>query len=184
MPPEDQLPDLDPMILMSASGRRELEAAQAAVAPFEGSYQISEAELHAAEQRLPDLYREMALAQERQLSASFEGFELGVDFAEEEVPNRGLPNERFRFQVGRESPPRHPVQQGVRSGPSDGEIVSRRRADGRFQPVRRLVGANQGLAEAYSSPRISPTSKAAEAPPPQKLAPTALERILGPDLFK
>ncbi len=192
MPSED-LPDLDPTILLSAAGQREFEAAaQAARENLPVSLvrpmHFSAEELASAEQQLPDIAsifweeaaREIASEQDRQIL-------FGVDFAEgeEEMVVQAFPNERARFQVGRESPPEFPVYPIRREGqfaPSDGEVVSRR-AGGRFQPVPRVNEVRRQVPP--GRPVASRATQIVRTPePPQKVAPTALERLLGPDPFK
>lgn len=89
------------------------------------------------------------------------------------------PNERVRFQVGRESPPPTSFSRETHAGPSEGRVVSRRGDDGQFQVVPR-PSVTLSLAQHPVEIRgLTPPIPAPPAPP----APTRWERISGPDPF-
>lgn len=100
-----------------------------------------------------------------------------ISFEGEGVEGRTTPNERVRFQVGRQDPPPISFNRETFSGPSEGRVVSRRGADGRFRVQTPPARAVPQIRE-RPAPPIATTSRAPE-PPPR----TRYERLLGPDPF-
>lgn len=206
---EAELPDIDPSLLLSPAGRSELEAAQYASRTIEATVEIRTGEPNAN----GDIFSEEAL---QQIMMSTVSEDLGEDFGavpfpapeEIEFDTEGLiegataPNERARFQIGRQSPPHRPFGHPNASG-MDGVVVSQRGSDGRFQASVRVPRGStlhraieEGRVHNYSMsgssgdirvrsgtapvPTESTTIKAVQGGRP---APTVWERLNGPDPF-
>jgi len=123
-----------------------------------------------------------------------DGMHIEFDGADEYVEGRTTPNDAARFQIGRESPPPTSFSRETFSGPSEGQVVSQRGADGRFQvtqrrsraleprdPVRRPDPLSRPVRQ--SQGRIVPAPPQAKVREPQPPPPTRYERMLGNDDF-
>jgi hypothetical protein len=103
---------------------------------------------------------------------------MPITFDDEPAEGTTVPNERVRFQVGRESPPPTTFRRETFSGPSEGAVVSRRGADGRFQAIPRPPEPRPEPVP-IQAVNVRPPAPAAPQPPP----PTRWERLSGPDPF-
>jgi len=129
--------------------------------------------------------------------------EFSVEYDSEQLlEGTTTPNEATRFQVGRQDPPPMPFTRAPMPGPSDGQVVSQRGADGRFQPIARQSAqrlaqdgpgwnrASQRMTDlrALSGQQEHPTPHVDYSGPPsatprpvQVYRPTAWERIMDDD---
>lgn len=184
--PEEELPDLDPTMFLSAAGRNELRAAsqlQGPAAPIrlpdhadlgtigvprnQGATASSVAHAVAAAIELESLWS-TPFTDETMASAPIVDNGLGIEFdAEGHAPIEGV-----RFQIGRQDPPRQPFYSAVRSGPSEGEVVSRRVGQ-RFETVEN---------HPVPAPREPVRHVAAKEPPPAPVVRRSVwERLMDDD---
>jgi hypothetical protein len=116
---------------------------------------------------------------------------MHVEFDDAPIEGTTTPNEAARWQVGRQSPPPTSFSRETFSGPSEGQVVSRRGADGRFQairphdPVRRHDPVLDGRPLRQSQGRMVPAPQAQVKQPkaPEPPPPTRYDRLLGPDPY-
>jgi len=110
-----------------------------------------------------------------------DSFQINFE-AEEALAGAGAPNERVRFQVGRESPPADYFSRSQNS--TDGEVVSQRSAAGRFQPVRpavvRPVITPVREARSLVSRPVASSQAPRQAPIPREHIKSSYERLMGP----
>lgn len=114
----------------------------------------------------------------------------GMHIEFDEAPEGATaPNEAVRFQVGRQDPPPTSFSRQTHPGPSEGRVVSRRGADGRFETTIRRQALQPRDPVRRHDPVGNPHSqghgKAVPAPPPAPVRPppSRYERISGPDPF-
>lgn len=198
------LPDLSPEMLLSPAARNELRAAQGMSMGVQASRGRAEVPRFPEEDlsRTPDIStlfmgREaMEAADAAGLSLedlgpmhqdfeTFSGSDIEFDTSDT-MEGRTSPNESARFQIGRESPRVRPFQSSRVSGPSDGEIVSRRTA-GRFQatqerrPVAPAMSPRTPVTAARSTP--APTPRTSTSPAPTVRGASAIERLVRPSFL-
>lgn len=141
---EPALPELKPEMFMSVAAQREVQAAQAPVLASIWSTDVTMSRIVPEEddsmsvERMPSLSDLLLAEAQREVSDFSPVSDISEDFDFEfstgEIEGTTSPNEAARFQIGRQSPPRSPFQSSdVRSGPSEGEVVSRRIAGRGFQ---------------------------------------------------
>lgn len=202
-----ELPDLDPGILLSPAGQRELEAAQQLARPRQVEVM---AKIATGEPNINgDVFTE-ELLQRVMMDGHGEPFEMPspeeIQFDTEGlIEGSTAPNEAARFQIGRESPPRRPFGYPNASG-VDGVVVSQRGSDGRFQASVRvprdstmhralmegrvssysMSSESSAVTESLARVRAERTQsetviRAVDAPRP---SPTRWERLNGPDPFE
>lgn len=190
------LPDLDPALFLSGSAQRELRAAQGAASfpVIQGAQANQEFEISASgwDIQAQDLEPTTALAGDESLERLFMAqamLETGghvepstaqreayaIDFDSSDLPagGRGVPNERVRFQVGRQDPPYEPFRSQRSS--SDGEVVGSFRG-GRFQPT---VSRQEAVARATPVRAPQAASRPARTAP-EGPAMSRLDRLLAP----
>ena len=172
----DVLPDLDPEMLMSASGRSELAGARAHTSSFlQGSPPESEPFFS------PRLDEDF-------LSPPIAGFDISFEQLEEAWPE-GLPRpttpSRDRFRVDRGLPAREPFNGRMAAGPSDGRVVGRVGQRGLPVPVREIgreepvewIRPPQQESRVVASTRPAGTKPLVTRPVDRSQIPTALERL-------
>lgn len=115
-----ELPDLDPGILMSAEGRQEIAAASFSI----GQPLLTSLVTGRNEEEDPIIGLITGVA-------DVETTHFDVDFEIETLEGTAQPNERVRFQIGRQSPPRDYFSSGTQA--QDGSVVGRMGARGRFE---------------------------------------------------
>jgi len=191
--PQGPLPDLDPSMLLSPSAQRELSAARghtflppttSSAAPeveMTTGWDLQMGDLDPApvqatttDDSLGSIFMAQAL-REIGPDAAFQAdltsrMSSEIDFDTSGMEQHAAPNERVRFQVGRENPRQIPFQ--ARQIASDGEVV-RRLTGGRFEPVQRPVVAPE-------RPVRSPEPVRASQPEPN--AQSRIDRLLGPSV--
>lgn len=167
------LPDLDPAMFLSPSAQKEFYAASSPAAsvevqPYHADWVISESEMDAAtasadpDQTLASIFMERAV---RETGASIEEaisrISSSDDFSFEPVEASTTPNERVRFQVGRESPPQVPFYSSPPRS-SDGVEVARVR-NGRFE---HNIPINPRMVSVTETPRVASVTRSepVEAP--------------------
>lgn len=137
-----ELPDIDPNLLLSHAAREELAAVSSASQDFMAP---------ALTENDADLILGLTSGPDIETPDYFD-----VDFEVETLEGTTAPNERVRFQIGRQSPPRDFFAPG-RSQSQDGSVVGRMGARGRFESV-------QPAPRPVSSPVASVTPAARPAP--------------------
>lgn len=151
----DVLPDLDPEMLMSASGRSELANAKAhthrAAEPFYS----------------PQLDDDFLGGSEVMASAFDISFEQPEEAWPADLPRPTTPS-RDRFRVDRGLPSREPFNGRMASGPSDGQVVGR--VGQRGQSVPRHPTAEEVRRDIQEWNRLEEAHRAYVAPPPQQEA--------------
>jgi hypothetical protein len=177
-PAEPELPDLTPDLFLSVAARNELQAASQLregafpMVPQAGSPQDLTS-LWAEPFTDDAMAAEIPQAEDNLFMTPDAAAQYEIEFGDIEASGRG-PIEDVRFQVGRENPRTRPFYGGRQSGPSDGQVVSRRVGQ-RFEPV---------AAPRPQAPRAPvPRPVAQEPAPPPRLARSAYERIMGKGPF-
>lgn len=190
--PDKELPVLDPGVLLSREGRRELQAAREVVGvaigvdPAIGRDRSVVVAATIAEPGTPnangDIYSEQALHQMMMASAAEEVGDSAaayrtevmgefmpnpeeIEFDQDFTEGAGAPNEAVRFQVGREDPPQRSFGHPTASS-QDGMVVSQRGPDGRFQAQAR-VPRNSTMGRAIAEGRVSSFSMGSNSSDPR-----------------
>ena len=145
-----ELPDLDPGLLMSSEARQEVLAASFSIGqPLLSSMVMGTG---SNEEEDPILGLITSIAADAETPDHFD-----VDFDVETLEGTAAPNERVRFQIGRQSPPRDYFSSQSQS--QDGSVVGRMGARGRFEstlPATRPVSVP--IASTTPAARPAPTA--------------------------
>jgi len=167
----DVLPDLDPLILLSATGRAEMASAQHYATQYRGNWPEDRGLV------AEDPGVKFSRISPEGFDISFEQEEVAwpVDLARPTTPTRE------RFRVDRGLPVREPFQGRIASGQSDGQVVGR--VGQRGVALRQILydDSMELMAERQTAPRVGShpagTRPLESRPVDRTKIPTALERL-------